>query len=350
VKAIVVRVPGSAATAMRLETVADPTPGPKDVIVAVAACGVCFHDVVTRNGTMKAGVELPFIPGHEVSGTVAEVGNAVSQFRIGDRVASAQRSHVCGHCRYCRSGREPLCGEAVFLGDVGLNGGYAELVAIEEDNLARVPDEVALETASIAACAIGTMYHAICAIGRVRPDDTVLVTGASGGLGIHGIQFAKAAGAHVVALTTAAPNADRIRDLGADAVVAVERGIDFSAAVKEVTDGDGADVVIDTVGSPIFHATRRSLAKGGRWVLVGQVTGDLVSFNPAQLFLKGVSMLSATSTTRQELIDSLEMLRRGKVRAIIDRTLPLEQAATAHELIESGAATGRLLLQPSGHA
>ena len=344
-KAIVVHKTG-APESMLLETVPDPSPGPKDVVIEVAACGVCFHDVVTRNGTLKAGVELPFIPGHEVSGMVVEVGRDVTGFRAGDRVATTQRSHICGHCRYCRSAREPLCPEARFLGDAGLNGGYAHYVAVESDNMAIVPDGVELDKASIAACAIGTVLHAVREIGKVRLGETVLVTGSGGGLGLHAVQIARSAGAFVVGQTTSPDKAEAVRSAGAHAVVLSERGEDFSGKVKALTGGMGVDVVIDNVGTPVFQPTRRSLAPSGRWVLVGQLTGDFVSFNPAQLFLKSVSMLSATSTTRQELTQVLGLMERGDVRPIISETLPLEDAAAAHRLLESGRALGRVLLSP----
>lgn len=345
-KAVVVRQPGTADEALVIENVADPDPAPREVIIQVNACGVCFHDIVTRNGTLKAGIRMPLIPGHEVAGTVVAVGRDVRQFQVGDRVASAQRSHICGHCLYCRSGREPLCDEALFLGDVGLNGGYAEFVAVEEDNLAIVPAGVPFDAASIAACAIGTMYHAIRIVGRVQLGDRVLITGASGGLGMHGIQIARSAGAFVVALTTSPDKAELLRSLGADVVVTAERGGDFSAEVKAATSGAGVDVVIDNVGTPVFQSSRRSLGKGGRWVLVGQLTGDFVSFNPAQLFLKSISLLSATSTTREELRTCLELLRAGDVRAIIDNAYGLDEAALAHRSVEQGVTTGRHILKP----
>jgi D-arabinose 1-dehydrogenase-like Zn-dependent alcohol dehydrogenase len=344
VKAAVVRSTGGP-EALVIEGIAEPVAGPRDVIVRVAACGVCFHDVVTRNGALKAGVRLPFVPGHEVAGTVAAVGSAVKGFRPGDRVASTQRYHVCGHCRYCTSEREPLCDEAIFLGDAGLNGGYAEHVAIEEDNLAIVPKTVPLDDAAIAACAIGTMLHAIRAVGQVQKDETVLITGSGGGLGLHGIQLARLAGAHVIAQTTSPDKVPALEKLGASDIIVTARGDDFSAQVKQVAPA-GADVVIDTVGTPVFASVRRSLAKGGRWVLVGQLTGDFIPFNPAQLFLRGVSMLSATSTTRQELIDVLGLMARGEVRAQIGERFPLDSVADAHRLIESGRALGRVVVKP----
>lgn len=345
-KAMVVRETG-APESMVLETVPDPVPGRRDVVIEVAACGVCFHDVVTRNGTLKAGVELPFIPGHEVAGVVVEVGPDVTEFHIGDRVATTQRSHICGHCRYCRSAREPLCAEAQFLGDAGLNGGYAQYVAVEADNVATVPDGVRLEEAAIAACAIGTVFHAVREIGKVRLGETVLVTGSGGGLGLHAVQIARSAGAFVLGQTTSPDKAEAIRKAGAHAVVVGRRGEDFSADVKKLTGGLGVDLVVDNVGTPLFQPIRRSLAPGGRWILVGQLTGDFVPFNPAQLFLKNISMLSATSTTRQELAEVLGLMQRGEIRAMIADTLPLEDAAAAHRMLESGRALGRVLLRPS---
>jgi len=343
-KAAVVRSTGGP-DALLIESIPEPQPGLRDVIVKVEACGVCFHDVVTRNGTLKAGVQVPFVPGHEVAGTVVATGACVRGFKAGDRVASTQRYHVCGRCRYCTSEREPLCDEAVFLGDAGLNGGYAEHVAIEEESLAAIPDAVSFDDAAIAACAIGTMLHAIRAIGQVRKDETVLITGGGGGLGLHGIQLARLAGARVIAQTTSPDKLSALERAGASEIVVSERGRDFSERVRRAAPA-GADVVIDTVGTPVFTSARRSLAKGGRWVLVGQLTGDFVPFNPAQLFLRGMSMLSATSATRKELVDTLDLLARGEVRAQIGGRFRLEQVADAHRLVESGRALGRVIVKP----
>ena len=166
-RAVVVRETGSA-DVLRMETIARPTPAARDVLIRVAACGVCTLDVVTRNGTYRRNVELPIIPGHEIAGTVMAVGSEVRRFRVGDRVATTQRYHICGACRYCRGGYEPLCEERRFLGQQGLVGGYAEYVAVEEDNVAVIPAGVSEEQAAIAACAIGTTLNAVRDVGRVK--------------------------------------------------------------------------------------------------------------------------------------------------------------------------------------
>lgn len=343
-KAIVVREVGGP-DVLRLETVPDPTPRSHEIIIEVEASGVCFHDIVTRNGTLKAGISLPFIPGHEVAGTVVACGSEVAGIKIGDRVATTQRSFTCGYCRYCRSEREPLCAEAVFMGDAGLNGGYAQYTATSAATVVPVPDGVDLAQAAIAACAIGTVLHAVRSVGQVRLGETVLITGAGGGLGIHALQLAREAGATVIAQTTSAAKVASITEAGAHHVVL---GNDQATieAIRAHTGGLGVNVAIDTVGTPVFKLVRRSMAPGGRWVLVGQVNGDFVPFNPAQLFLRGISLLSATSTTRSELADTLELIRRGRVRPLISQELPLAAAARAHALLETGQAHGRLILRP----
>src|SRR4030095_5297026 len=131
--------------------------------------------------------------GHEISGTVVDVGRDVRAFQRGDRVATVQRYHICGACRYCRTGRETLCPERKFTGDWGMVGGYAEYVAIEDDNVAIVPDGVSLDKASIVSCAIGPIYTPVNDVGHIKMGEIALVTGAGGGLGMHSIQLARLA-------------------------------------------------------------------------------------------------------------------------------------------------------------
>src|ERR1700739_4610025 len=202
-------------------------PGPREIRIAVAACGVCFHDVVVRNGTFRRGVEMPVILGHEVAGAVESMGSEVRGLSRGDLVATTIHSHVCGDCGYCRSGHETSCPDRFFLGDAGLNGGYAEFVCVDADAVQKVPSGIAPEEASIVACSIGTAMNAVRDVGRVKLGERVLVTGAGGGLGLHGVQLAHLSGAFTIAVTTAASKAARIRDAGADEVGVAERGASF---------------------------------------------------------------------------------------------------------------------------
>ena len=344
-KAMVVDAPGDL-DVLSWRTIPDPVADGKNVVIKVHSCGVCFHDIVTRNGTLKAGVKMPVILGHEIAGTVVATGPLVRGFKPGDRVATAQRYHICGACEFCRTGYEPLCEDRKFLGDWGLVGGYAEYVAVEDDNVALVPDGVPLDQASIVACTLGTVFNAMLDVGNVRAGETVLVTGSGGGLGVHAIQLARLQGARVIAQTTSPAKADMLRDLGAHEVVVHARGEDFSTQVRALTNGRGVDVAMDNVGSVLFNPTRKSIAVRGRWLLIGQLTGDFVPFNPAQLFLKNISMLSATSTTRAQLVHCLDLVATGAIEPVIGAHMPLRQAREAHRMVEAGAVTGRIVLQP----
>jgi len=245
------------------------------------------------------------------------------------------------------AGHETSCPERIFLGDAGLNGGYAELVCVDADAALKVPAGVSPEEASIVACTIGTELNAVRDVGRVRLGERVLVTGAGGGLGLHGVQLSRLAGAFTIAVTTTSAKAARIREAGADEVIVVERGEDFSGAVRRLTDGRGVDAVIDNVGSPVFEAVRRSVADGGRIVLVGQLTGEFLTINPAQLFLRNISILSAKGVSRAQLADALDLVARRRVRAAVEAVYPLDGAAEAHRLVEAGLSTGRLVLKPA---
>jgi len=345
-RAIVVDAPGEP-DVMHLRDVPIPEVRPTDVLIRVESCGVCFHDVVTRNGVMRRGIKMPVIPGHEVSGVVDVLGSEVRSFKIGDRVTTTQRRHICGYCMFCRSSRETSCKDREFLGDIGLNGGYAEYVAVQEDNVCLIPSGVSFNQAAITSCAIGTELNAIRDVGKVRMGEKVLITGAGGGLGIHGIQLARMAGAHVIAVTSSKEKEKIILDNGAHEVVLIQRGEDFSSAVKELTGGEGVDVVIDNVGSPTFESTRRSLAMGARWVFVGQVTGEFVKLNPAQLFMRDISILSAKSTSSKQLKDALNLVAQGDIRPVITGEMSLDKAPNAHREVESGRSTGRILLKPT---
>lgn len=345
-KAVVVSTTGGPEVLQYLD-IERPGPGAGELLIRVAAAGVCSHDIAMRKGILKRGIELPFIPGHEISGTVIDTGPGVRRFKTGDRVATTQRKHVCGVCSYCRSGRESYCEELVFLGHgLRCGGGYAEYVTVGEENACLVPDGVSMAAASIAACAIGSSLNAVRDVGKVRAGESVLVTGAGGGLGLHAMQIARLCGAVVIAVTSNPAKSAALEEAGADRVVTYERGTDFSAGVREATGGRGVDVIIDNVGTPVFQACRRSLAKEGRWVLVGELAGDFVPFNPAQLILNGNSMHSVHSSTRAHLADCLALLAAGRTKYFVEREFPLEAAAEAHRRVESGQAMGRVVLIP----
>tara|TARA_B110001454_G_scaffold166957_1_gene156877 strand:+ start:778 stop:1824 length:1047 start_codon:yes stop_codon:yes gene_type:complete len=337
-----------AAEILKLVEIERPEVRARDVLIRIESCGVCYHDVVVRQGVFRKRVHLPLVPGHEVAGVVVEAGAAVRTLKVGDKVCTVQRRYVCGECRFCRSGRETLCENQEFMGDAHLNGGYAEFVAVSEDCVVKVPEGVSLEEASITACAIGTQLNAIRDVAKVRLGETVLVTGAGGTQGGHGVQVARACGARVLAIASSEEKAITIRANGAHDVIIAKHGEDFSPQVRERTFGRGVDVVIDNVGAETYRSVRRSLAQGGRWALVGAISGMKVEFNPAELFVNGIDMLSAVSCSRAQLEDALRLVSDGVVKPNIMERRPLHEAGLAHERLEKNLVSGKIVLIPSG--
>jgi NADPH:quinone reductase-like Zn-dependent oxidoreductase len=216
-------------------------------------------------------------------------------------------------------------------------------MVIAADNVVKIPENVSYAEASFLSCAIGTVLNAIRDVGHVGPGDDVLVTGAGGGLGVHALQLCRSFGAHVIAATTSSGKADRLKEMGAHDVVVAEDGA-FSEGVKSVTGGLGASVVIDNVGGKLFHEIRQSLARQGRYVMVGELSGSHISLNLAQLFLRGINLLSVMSTARWQLQDTVDLVASGHVRPILSETYPLEKVADAHEALADRQSFGRVAL------
>ncbi|PZG41645.1 zinc-binding dehydrogenase [Spongiactinospora gelatinilytica] len=333
---------------MRWTDVTPPEVAPDECLVQVEACGACMHEVLVRRGDRKEGAGFPIIPGHEVVGVIVQTGAEVTGFAVGDRVVSNQRQRVCGKCRECRMGRETRCPHKVFLGDIGLNGGYAELVAVSDGSLVKVPPGITSPDIAIASCAIGTQLNALRDVAHLELGETVLVTGAGGGVGLHAIQLAKVSGARVIAQTTSEDKVEAVRAAGADEIVLTARGQDYAKDVLAVTDGRGCDVVLENVGAVSFPSAVATLALHGRLVLVGEVqkTPPPVTANLNGWRARDITIRSAASTTKRQLEDVLTLVERGLVTPVVTATLPMSQAPEAHRILENGQATGRILLVP----
>ena len=338
-KAIVLRVNGDPSV-LRLEEWPDPQPQPHEVVVKVGAVGVPYHDIVERNGVLRPGHGLPKILGNEIAGTVVALGSGVAAPKIGARVCS-KGFHSCGECRRCRNGNETLCSRRRVV-----SGGYAEYVAIPAEALVEIPDTISFAEACMLGSSTAVALNALRDIAQVRLGASVLVTGASGGVGLPALQIAKAAGANVIAMTHSPAKGEALAEGGARHVVVAENGRDFSDDVRKLTGDDGVDIVIDTVGSKVFAPAFRSLATGGRYVVVGQLTRDEVALNLARIIFKAATISGVTSARRDQLEDVVGLVAAGRLRSQIAKIMPLSQAAEAHALVESGGIVGRVVLQP----
>jgi D-arabinose 1-dehydrogenase-like Zn-dependent alcohol dehydrogenase len=329
-------------------TVPVPKIGPGEVLLRVRAAGVGLTVVIMTANPGRV-TSFPRIPGHEVAGEVVDVAAEVTHVKVGQRV-TCHFYLTCGACRFCRSGRETLC--TAFRGYVGQasDGGYAEYMAIPAANVTPIPDGVSDLDAAVASDAIATPYHACREEARVGPGDTVLIVGAGGGVGIHGVQMAKLCGGWVVAADVSDEKLAAAKDCGADALVDVRRG-DLATQVKQATDGRGVDAAIDFVASrETLEGAVGALARAGRLVIIGSrpkaVFGVDAAFtvDPGRMLYDMLEIHGSRYVTLTEIQQTLELLRQRRLRAVVGRTFPLEGAEEAHALLRRNALVGRAAL------
>ena len=325
-----------------------PRPGPGEVLVRVAACGFCHHDLLVMNGTLRRGVRPGTVLGHEVAGVVEDMGEGVTLARPGERVVSLL-TNACGHCDRCHSGREHRCRNGEGIGH-GRHGGFAEYVVLSQHSVVPLPDALDLAEACLLACPAGVALQGISAV-DVAEGETVVVVGAGGGLGVHAVQLAKAMGARTIAVTSTSGKATVLYRHGADEVIEAagpDSGLDFWEVVMALTQDSGADVVIDTVGSPTLRSSVRSVGQYGRLLLLGEVGGEgnLRGLIPEIVF-RDTRLVGSSGVSRATVERVVAIAAEGKVAPVLQQLLTLEEAERAMEMLTERAVLGRLALIPS---
>jgi len=322
-RAVVITEPGEPEVLQWLE-VPDPVPGPDEVVIEVAASGVNRADLMQRQGFYPPPPGAPPYPGLECSGRVRAVGDRVTSWRPGDEVC------------------------ALLSG-----GGYAELVAVPEGQLLPVPGTVDTTTAAAFPETACTVYANVFQLAGLADGETLLVHGGSSGIGTMAIQLAKAFGARVACTAGSAEKLARCRALGADITVNY-RTEDFVAVVEEATGGAGADVILDIMGASYLARNLAALATGGRLVVIGRQGGSRAELDLGVLQAKRASLHATTLRARpaHEKAAVVQAVREhvwplidaGQVTAVIDRELPMSQAAQAHRVMAASEHVGKILL------
>jgi NADPH:quinone reductase-like Zn-dependent oxidoreductase len=331
---------------LRVEELPDPEPGPGEVVVDVAATALNHLDVDVREGVSRFPVAFPHVLGVEPAGRIQALGEDVSGWQVGDRVAPYLIA-VCGECVYCRTGRESLCNAPAWFIGMGSGGAYAEKVLCKVTQLVRVPDGVSDVEAAASHIAFGTAWHMLVTRARVRPGETVLVNSVGAGIGSAAVQVAKLAGAFVIGTSSRDDKLDRARALGLDV------GINYTAAnvaeeVMRITDGHGVDVVYEHVGGDLFQAGLDAVAKDGRVVTCGAHAGEVVAFDIIPFFRRQLSVIGSFVFDRREVETCFELIARGVLKPQVAATFPLEQAKEAMELMESREFFGKIVLTTGG--
>jgi NADPH:quinone reductase-like Zn-dependent oxidoreductase len=335
-KAIVVREFGPPSV-LRLEDVPTPEPGPGEVLIRVHAVSVNRTlDLVVRAGNYARPVALPLVLGVDPSGVIVKVGPDVTERNVGDRVVTA-----------IRVSKDSAPGGGPRLLGVHVWGGYAEFVKLPAERTALIPHNVDFATATVVARHAPTAFHLLRDRARLAAGEWVLVMGAAGGLGSAGVQAAKYLGAKVIAAAGADERVQVGLDLGADAGVNYRKQ-DLTAEVLRITAGAGVGVVFENIGDPeLFAKAFAGLGRGGRLVTAGGHGGGIVPLDVNRLYLNQITVIGATGDMPADVAVSLQAAAEGRFKAVIDRVLPLSQAALAHELVAQRAATGKIVLDPT---
>ena len=334
-KAIVIREFGPPSV-LKLEEVPTPEPGPGEALIKVHAVSINRTlDTVVRAGNYGRRVTLPLVPGVDPSGIIVKLGAGVTDRNLGDRVVTQLRV------------REPTANDPPQLLGVHTWGGYAEYVKAPAANLTIVPDGIDFPTATVVARHAPTAFALLRDRAKLQAGEWVLVMGAAGGLGSAGVQAAKYLGAKVIA---AAGSDERVKtacDLGADAGINY-RSQDLASEGCRITDGRGVNVVFENIGAPdLFPQALASLARFGRLVTAGGHGGGTVPLDINRLYQNQLTIIGAVGENKNDVALSLKAAAEGRFRALIDCVLPLSQAAYAHEIVESRAGIGKVILDPT---
>jgi NADPH:quinone reductase-like Zn-dependent oxidoreductase len=324
--------------------VPDPQIKANEVLIEVRACALNHLDVWVRGGLPGMKIAMPHILGNDVAGVAREVGELVTWVKAGDEVM-IQPGVSCGHCAECLSGRDNMCPEYDIIGN-GRDGGYAELLAVPGVNVIPKPKILSWPEAAALPLVTLTAWHMLVTQARLQPGEDVLVHAAGSGVGSLGIQIAKLFGARVIATASSAEKLAKARELGADETVDYTRD-DWPKEVRRLTDRRGVDVVFEHTGAATWPGSLVSLRKGGRLVTCGATSGFDARTDLRQVFFRHLTILGSMMGSKAELLSAMKFIESGRIRAVVDRTLPLSEARQAHELMEDRAQFGKLVLLPN---
>src|SRR5277367_241899 len=322
---------------LKIEEVPVPDPGRGQVLVEIAASGVCHTDLHAADGDWPVKPTLPFIPGHEGAGVVAAVGAGVTRLKEGDRVGIAWLHSACGHCEFCLTGWETLCPEQQMSGYT-VNGSFAEYALGQADYLGRIPDKLSFIDAAPILCAGVTTYKGLKQT-QARPGEWVVISGV-GGLGHVAVQYAKAMGLHVAAIDIGAEKLALARKLGAEVTVDAKEEDVVQTTQKKIGGAHGA--LVTAVSLPAFKQALGTLRRGGTCVLNGLPPGEF----PVSIFdlvLNGQTVRGSIVGTRKDLEEALQFAAEGKVKATIEQQ-PMASINEIFDRLKKGKVNGRIVL------
>jgi 6-hydroxycyclohex-1-ene-1-carbonyl-CoA dehydrogenase len=329
---------------IKIEEVDIPKIEPNEILVKIAACGVCNTDMHYIDHGVPTFKKPPMILGHEPSGIVEEAGADVANFKAGDRVLIPP-VFSCGYCDNCRLGRENICFNMLMLGN-HMDGAYAEYTKAPAKDCQHLPDDLPLEESSIIADAISTPFHAVKNRAQVKPGDTVVVFGC-GGVGINVVQMAAAAGGIVIAVDIVDKKLEMAKKLGAQYTIN-SAGIEDKALLKEIRKmtGGGADIAIEAIGNPkVIELAQGAVKAGGCLCQVGY-THHNVAINAGRLMFREIEIKGSLGCRPVDYPKIIEMARIGKIQLapVVTHKFKLEEIDKAFDLLRKGEALRSIVI------
>jgi NADPH:quinone reductase-like Zn-dependent oxidoreductase len=329
-----------------LEYTVFPTPEPKagEVLVRLRAAALNRMDVMVRNGWPGLKLELPHINGADGAGEVVELGESVTELSVGDRVA-INANLGCGTCDFCLNKLDNMCRNWHLLGET-IRGTYAEFICLPARQLYKLPEYFDFHRSAAAALVYQTAWRSLVRRGHVKADETVVIVGAGGGVNSACIQVAKYLRAHVIVIGSSQRKLQGAGEIGADVLIDRSKEDDWSKAVYQATNKRGADVIVDNVGTT-FPLSLRALGKGGRLLTVGNTGAPRFEIDNRFIFAKHLSIIGSTMSTLADFSEVMNLIVKGKLKPIIDKTFPLKEAAYAQERLWRGENFGKITLDIS---
>jgi NADPH:quinone reductase-like Zn-dependent oxidoreductase len=318
-----------------------PEPAPGQVRVRVRAIGLNHLDTWVRRGVKGHQFPLPLILSSDASGVIDAIGQGVTSVREGDDVVVLP-GVSCGACEACQSGVDQLCRHYDILGE-SCDGTSAEFLCVPVANVAPKPDGLSFEAAASVCLVFQTAWNMLVRRAELRPGETVLVHAGLSGVGSAAVQIARSLGAQVIATAGGAAKCAKVAELGAHHVIDYQAA-DFATEVRALTGKQGVQVVFEHVGEATFAGSLKCLARGGRLVTCGATTGGNVPLSLHAVFFKSLSILGSTMGSKGDLRQVLRMFEQGQFRTLLHRSLPMEQVAEAHRLLEAREAMGKVVL------
>lgn len=323
----------------------EPSPAHGEVLVKLKAAALNHLDLWVRRGWPGIGLDYPHIPGADGAGEIAALGSGVDHWALGDRVV-INPCIGCGHCENCIAGRDNLCDNWQMLGETR-RGTYAGYVTVPAKNVYPLPVQFEEHMAAAAALSFQTAWHSLITRGKLRPAETVLVVGASGGVNTAAIQIAKYAGGIVYVIGSDTRKLNIAESLGADFIIDRSKHENWERTIYSLTGKRGVDIVVDNVGTTYPRSFRAS-RKGGRILTVGNTGGARIEIDNRYIFGKHLTLIGSTMSTYPEFATVMDLIFSGDLMPVIDTRFHLSEARAAQERLEQGQQMGKIILDIDG--